>query len=270
MTARTAQHLITQHRPRARAWTTARLGAAALSLTAMCCVLTGCGDESPDAAATFKAAQESMREAGGGGFTFGIQADGADLLQTKGTWASDPDRARWTTVVNDSDFTVTDEFATDAERVYRLPDGEPEGCWFSDPLSGGRTSIGAQPGAVALVLESRATGWETEGSAVQLTGSVDFVLQAIGDLTGDVRLPEGKTIEFDYLAIVDKGRVASIGTTLGEVLRSVKEGGGTVPDELAPFLTETVDVPILAGFSPLASSEDVVLPKPSEVKDCDG
>lgn len=246
-----------------------RSGVLTLALVTATGFLSACSDGSQDAATAFKAAQETLREDGRGSFTVGLQIDGAEMLRTEGQWESEPARARWTTVISDADATTMHQFAADEQHLYQLPDGEKEGCWLEDELGGSRTSPGPQPGVVGLVLESRATGWETEGSVARVNGPVDFVLQAIGDLGAGVELPEGKSVDLDYSVVLDDGRISSLGTSLGEVLQAVEDGGGTVPEQLQPFLSDQLDIPLLAGFAQLDAQQEVILPKPSEVKNCD-
>lgn len=238
-----------------------RTACATLAVAALAMAGTGCSgeDDAPSAADAWTSAQTQLREAGSGSFSFMLEAAGQPLIHSEGSFRLDPAASVWSTVTVDEEGARTDEFALDASRFVARLEGADKDCWTPREKPADDAVV---PGPVRLLLDATDPAWDGDavGSVLQVDAHLDGVLDALGQLTEGVELAPDADARVSVDVMLEKGRVSAWATDLREVLTAAKDGGGTVPAALEPFMGEDSDFPVLASLTGLGAEVDVTGP----------
>lgn len=235
---------------------------ATLAVLALTSPLAGCssseGDPAP-AAEAWTEAQEDLRSAGTGSFTFRLEAAGEPLIQSDGDFRLEPAAGVWSTVTVDEEGARTERFAVDPSRAVTQEDAAEPDCWVAAAAPEPDAVV---PGPVRLLLDADDPAWDqgAVGSVVRVSADLSGVLDALGPLVDEVETEAGSRLQLDVM--LEGGRVSAWATDLRTVLQAVERNGGTVPEKLDPFLGEDSDFPVLASISGLGDDVDVDVPEP--------
>lgn len=235
--------------------TLTRLVTATVASVALASTLAACSG-TPDASEAYRDLVAGFEDADTGRFLYSLDAAGVEMMRSTGTYVL-------STASMDTAAMLTDgETAQNSRRIdvgtasYTNTDVEAGPCWIADKAA----PLDQQMAAAAVLLEGKATGWQTEDEILKGTTAVAPLVALLGELGAGIDLGDAADARVDMTALVDGETITAIRTDMGSVLRAVTENGGTIPEVLNAFTNEQVEIAMMVGYSEQGSKVTVEAP----------
>lgn len=235
--------------------TTRAVGAVVGSLV-LGITLAGCGSGVDDPEDAYAAAVKKVRDADTGRFLYALDAAGTEMMKSTGTYSVSTSTQDVTSLLTDGDIAQTSRRIDVGTSSFVNSDVEAGPCWLTDDAA----AEPSQMAALRVLLEGKATAWETEGEVLTGTTPLPPLVTLLGELGAGIDLDPDTKERVPFTVLLDGDKVTAVKTDMGAVLRAAQKSGAQVPELLNPFMNEAVEISMLVGYSEPGSEVSISAP----------